>query len=192
MTTLTLSNFWSLLFFSMLLLMGIDSIFGMYDFLIAYGWDFIPGLRNKMRKEVFVLILVIGFFLNGLLFITNNGWWWFNLFNSYACGDCLMMVLVFETCIIAVYLGFDKFDALLYARTGELTPRYLKFCILYISIPMMTGLLAYAMYAEYSYTMEPRWSHTIGRVLLFMPLVIIILGFIFPRKTPTLERLVEK
>lgn len=35
-------NFWAILFFSMMLLLGVDSVFGMYDFYMNYWSDLVP------------------------------------------------------------------------------------------------------------------------------------------------------
>jgi hypothetical protein len=44
MTTLAWPNFWSFLFFTMLFTVGIDSVFGMYDFSIGYLWSALPKI----------------------------------------------------------------------------------------------------------------------------------------------------
>ena len=66
LTMLPGSNIWSILFFFMLILVGLDSIFGIYDFMSVFILDEFPNLR-KMKREKFSLILVICMFITSLL-----------------------------------------------------------------------------------------------------------------------------
>mmetsp|Transcript_3520 Transcript_3520/g.5291 ORF Transcript_3520/g.5291 Transcript_3520/m.5291 type:complete len:146 (-) Transcript_3520:614-1051(-) len=45
LSTLTMANLWSIFFFGMMVLVGVDTIFGMLDFVIAYIWGWIPTIR---------------------------------------------------------------------------------------------------------------------------------------------------
>mmetsp|Transcript_24363 Transcript_24363/g.37739 ORF Transcript_24363/g.37739 Transcript_24363/m.37739 type:complete len:139 (-) Transcript_24363:535-951(-) len=70
MTTLTMPNFWSILFFGMLVMVGIDTVFGWYNYVIAFCFDFWPSLRTKVSKQTFVFCVVAFYFTCGLLFVT--------------------------------------------------------------------------------------------------------------------------
>mmetsp|Transcript_25457 Transcript_25457/g.39246 ORF Transcript_25457/g.39246 Transcript_25457/m.39246 type:complete len:335 (-) Transcript_25457:197-1201(-) len=159
MTTLEWPNFWAVLFFTMLFTVGIDSVFGMYDFSIAYCWDFFPSARQKMRKEVFVLIITLVYFTVGLVFVTNNGFWNFDLFNNYAAGLSLLYVLVVETALITFVLGLDRLDVLIERSTGERLPKAIKLCVKYFSLPLMTIMMGIGLYNEFSGDgLTPRWT----------------------------------
>jgi len=149
MTTLAWPNFWSFLFFTMLFTVGIDSVFGMYDFSIAYFWSAIPNIQKKMRKEVFVLCITLCYFLLGLIFVTNNGYWNFTLFNNYAAGLSLVYVLVVETSMIAYYFGLDKLEVLIYKKTGERLPLFFKICIKFVSVPLIGLTFFIGLYNEF-------------------------------------------
>eukprot|EP00356_Strombidium_inclinatum_P003291 CAMPEP_0170500366 /NCGR_PEP_ID=MMETSP0208-20121228/34573_1 /TAXON_ID=197538 /ORGANISM="Strombidium inclinatum, Strain S3" /LENGTH=150 /DNA_ID=CAMNT_0010778375 /DNA_START=1227 /DNA_END=1675 /DNA_ORIENTATION=- len=128
----------------------------------------------------------------GLQFVTNNGWWWFNIFNWFAVGDCLIFVLVVETYCLVYYFGLDNLDALLFARTGERLPGWMKYCLKYVSIPIMTVLFVYAINQEFKgIYMEPAWTQWFGRCLLVAPMLIVGLGFIFPWKCTQAEQLIR-
>ena len=62
------SNLWAIVFFIMLITVGIDSIFATFDFMQAFLFSEFPILRTVVRKEIFALIIVILYFTCGLKF----------------------------------------------------------------------------------------------------------------------------
>ena len=62
------SNLWSIVFFIMLITVGIDSIFATFDFMQAFLFAEFPVLRTIIRKEIFALIIVLLYFTCGLMF----------------------------------------------------------------------------------------------------------------------------
>lgn len=63
------SNFWAILFFLMLVNLGVDSVFGMLDYCQQMTLDAFPIIQQKMRKEVFCIILSIFCFIWSLMFV---------------------------------------------------------------------------------------------------------------------------
>lgn len=113
MTLLSWPNFWSVCFFLMLVSVGIDSIFGMFDFSLVYFADMFPAIRRKLRIEVYVLIACIVYFSLGLIFTMNSGFWLFKLFNSYAAGLTILYTMIAEIILVAWVFGLDRLDSLL-------------------------------------------------------------------------------
>ena len=62
------SNIWAIIFFVMLILIGIDSIFATFDFVMSFLRSEYPCIDKNVRKEVFSLIFVSINFLVGLMF----------------------------------------------------------------------------------------------------------------------------
>ena len=62
------SNIWAVIFFLMLIIIGIDTIFATFDFVMSFLRSEYPGIDKTLRKEVFSLILVVLNFLLGLMF----------------------------------------------------------------------------------------------------------------------------
>mmetsp|Transcript_29075 Transcript_29075/g.43834 ORF Transcript_29075/g.43834 Transcript_29075/m.43834 type:complete len:226 (+) Transcript_29075:930-1607(+) len=189
MTTLSMSNFWSILFFLMLLLIGIDTVFGMFDFIIAYCWDFFE-LKNRMKKQMLVLIITSFICLCNVLFVTNNGWWFYALFSKHVGSFSLIFVLLAETYVIAYGFGFDNLDAIMYKKTGERIPNIYKILIKYFAVPAMTLILLHSIYLEITSTSDPLWAKNIGRVIIALPIIATLLGFCWKRKTPSVNALI--
>jgi len=177
----------------MLFTVGIDSVFAIFDFSVAFLWDMIPMARKKMLKEWFVLIVTLVYFTCGLMFVTNNGFWHFNIFNDYAAGLALIFVVVAETALICFVLGLDRLDALIFHSTGERLPNAVKFCIKFVSLPIMSFILILGFYNEFSSDlMSPRWTQVMGRSLALVPIGAAFLGLIWAPKTTPIEQLVEE
>jgi SNF family Na+-dependent transporter len=113
LTMLPGANFWSVCFFIMLVTIGIDSIFGGYEFTLTYIYEMFPKIREMYTKEVFCLIMTIVYFLLGLIFTLNSGYWWFELFNFYSAGLTLVLLMIVETIIISWVFGIDRLEELL-------------------------------------------------------------------------------
>lgn len=65
------SNIWAVIFFLMLIIIGIDTIFATFDFVMSFLRSEYPCIDKKLRKEVFSLILVLLNFLLGLMFCSR-------------------------------------------------------------------------------------------------------------------------
>ena len=67
------SNIWAIIFFVMLIVIGIDSIFATFDFVMSFLISEYPCISKKLRKETFSLILVFANFIFGLIFCLRQG-----------------------------------------------------------------------------------------------------------------------
>eukprot|EP00729_Bicosta_minor_P007766 gene7766-21655_t len=83
------STFWAIMFFSMLLTLGLDSMFGTIEDLDVF----------HARKEVVTLTVCGLSFVCGLVFTARSGVYWFELFDIYSAGIPLMYVAEVEKMI---------------------------------------------------------------------------------------------
>ena len=63
-------NFWALVFFLMLLALGIDTVFALFDFYQQFILEMFPTILQKISKELFCLILTTFCFFCSLIFCT--------------------------------------------------------------------------------------------------------------------------
>jgi len=49
-STFQFQKMWAVIFFLLMLLIGVDSIFGVIEFLISYLWDCFPGAHKKVSR----------------------------------------------------------------------------------------------------------------------------------------------
>jgi len=97
---------WSILFFFMLLTLGLDSQFAMLETVVTGLMDEFPRFF-KGRKMFLTLGISIVCFLLGLLIVTEGGMYWFNLYNNYSAWYGLL-VLALCMCL-AINIGYGFF-----------------------------------------------------------------------------------
>lgn len=130
LTLLPWPNVWSIIFFVMLVTVGIDSVFGVIDFSVEFLYCNLR-LRNKynrddrpIRKELIVFLYLLVSFLGGLIFTTRSGYFWVKLFDGYSCGLSLVFLMISETVIICWMYDLEKLKALVDQHQTRSMPKY--------------------------------------------------------------------
>ncbi|CAB1346184.1 unnamed protein product [Coregonus sp. 'balchen'] len=105
------AQFWAVLFFLMVILLGLDSQFVCVESLATSITDMFPGvLRRPGRREILVLVIAVVCFLLGLPLITENGIVLFQLIDSYGpSGTSLLFIACFECIAVAWVYGANRF-----------------------------------------------------------------------------------
>nr|XP_056719337.1 LOW QUALITY PROTEIN: sodium-dependent neutral amino acid transporter B(0)AT2-like [Euleptes europaea] len=107
MTLFPLAPFWSVLFFFMLLNLGLSSMLRNMQGMITPLVDNFQSL-HKRRTLFTVLCCVVGFLL-GLLFVQRSGSYFVAMFDSYSATLPLLIVVAGEAFAVAWIYGADKF-----------------------------------------------------------------------------------
>ena len=176
------SNIWAIVFFVMLVIIGIDTIFATFDFVMSFLLSEYPIISKKMRKETFSLVLVLGNFVCGLIFCLRQGIYIFQLFDHYAVGLPLLFMELANTLILGWKFDMLKLDSLMYAATGEHFPKILFYIIRYGLVIIMSVSFLVSAVNEFSNPLElPGWALIFGWTLMLTPIVISILGFCLPK-----------
>ncbi|XP_020336792.1 sodium-dependent neutral amino acid transporter B(0)AT2-like [Oncorhynchus kisutch] len=104
MTHFPASPFWSVMFFLMLVNLGMGSMFGTIEGIITPLVD-----TFKVRKEFLTVgVSLLAFFI-GLLFVQRSGNYWVAMFDDYSATLPLLIVVILENVAVAWVYGTDKF-----------------------------------------------------------------------------------
>lgn len=139
MTLLPGSPFWSALFFLMLLNLGLSTMFGTMEGILAPLKDRFKTLANNKTKLT-VFSCIIGFVI-GLLFTQRCGNYFVTMFDDYSATLPLIIVVVFETFSVSWLYGADRFLDDIQGMLGWRPHVIYKYLWKYICLLAMLGLL---------------------------------------------------
>ncbi|XP_020616067.1 sodium- and chloride-dependent taurine transporter-like isoform X1 [Orbicella faveolata] len=126
---------WSILFFFMVILLGLDSEFvGVEGFVTAIVDLFPQHLRRGHRKEIFIGVCSIFWFLLGLSMVTEGGMYVFQLFDFYsASGSALLWVSLFQSIAIGWIYGGERFYDNMASMIGFRINPWIRICWKYLT-----------------------------------------------------------
>ncbi|KFQ99030.1 Sodium-dependent neutral amino acid transporter SLC6A17, partial [Opisthocomus hoazin] len=104
MTHFPASPFWSVMFFLMLINLGLGSMIGTMSGITTPIID-----TFKVRKEVFTVGSCIFAFLVGLIFVQRSGNYFVTMFDDYSATLPLTVVVILENIAVAWIYGTKKF-----------------------------------------------------------------------------------
>ncbi|GFY57786.1 sodium-dependent dopamine transporter [Trichonephila inaurata madagascariensis] len=161
------SSFWSIMFFLMLLTLGLDSSFGGSEAIITALSDEYPLL--KRNREWFVAALFTFYFLIGLPSCTEGGAYVVQLLDRYAAGYSILFAVFFEAIAVSWIYGIGRFSADIRQMLGFEVGSWWKFCWffmapLFIMMIIVYGLISYEplSYEAYEY---PPWANVFGMAM---------------------------
>ena len=105
------SPLWAILFFFMLILLGIDSEFGTLEAAISSIMDL--KIFPNMRKELVTLIVALILLLFGLSMVSGPGYYVFQMFDDYSVAIPLLVIALFQCIGVAWVYGNDRYALLL-------------------------------------------------------------------------------
>ncbi|KAM4632873.1 sodium- and chloride-dependent transporter XTRP3 [Polymixia lowei] len=104
-----LSQLWSVLYFFMLLLLGMGSMLGNVTAIITPLRDF-KVLSQNISNETFNGIICVFCLLLGLGFTTRPGNYWFTMFNDYGATFSLLFIVLIEVIAVSYIYGINRFE----------------------------------------------------------------------------------
>jgi len=197
LTMMAYSPFWSVAFFSMLLMLGTGSQFvGMESFLTAVA-DLAPCLQHHRAKFSFVVTAAC--FLVGSAFCLEGGFHTFQIFDRFgASGFALLWLSFWESIAIGWGYGGDRYLRDIGRMCQTRVHPFFKYCFKFFTPLITMGIfLASAIsYSPLKYedgSLYPWWGEMVGWFLalasmLQVPLVAIFLIF---REKGTLGERIE-
>jgi len=115
------SPFFALLFFLMLLCLGLDSQFSMVETVLTHIVD--AGIGRRFKRAHRSLALCASMFVLSLLFVTRGGLYWVQLVDGFAANLTLFMVGAVECVAVAWIYGADRFAMDALEMTGVRLPK---------------------------------------------------------------------
>ncbi|XP_049834762.1 sodium-dependent neutral amino acid transporter B(0)AT3 isoform X2 [Schistocerca gregaria] len=113
---LPFSPFWSLIFFMMLLALGLGSQIGILEGMLCTIFDI--EILKRVRKQYITAAVCIVCFFVGLLFCSGAGEYWLKLFDSFGGTIGLVLVALLETVAVMYVYGHEKFTKDIEDMTG--------------------------------------------------------------------------
>uniref|UniRef100_A0AAU7L0S8 Transporter n=1 Tax=Girardia tigrina TaxID=6162 RepID=A0AAU7L0S8_GIRTI len=125
------SVIWSILFFIMLISLGLDSTFGGLEALITGILDEWPRLRK--RRELFVLLLIVYCFIGSLATTTQGGFLVLNWLDRHGAPISILFIVFCECVALCWFYGIKRFSDDVESMLGFQPPTFWKMCWTYIS-----------------------------------------------------------
>ncbi|XP_017492044.1 PREDICTED: sodium- and chloride-dependent glycine transporter 1-like isoform X1 [Rhagoletis zephyria] len=128
---LPVPHLWAALFFFMLFLLGLDSVFVQIEAIISSVIDEVPKLRK--HKALVTLGSVFIMFLMSIIMVTRGGMFILQLFDWYSASVSVILICVLEVVMVAWIYGVDNFIDDIYFMIGKRPGIVWKFCWMYLT-----------------------------------------------------------
>ncbi|TKR94918.1 hypothetical protein L596_009148 [Steinernema carpocapsae] len=164
--TMQYSNVWSVIFFVMLITLGIDSTFAGIEALITGFCDEFPRTIQR-KREYFVLIVIILYYFGSLPTVTYGGSFVIPFIDEYGVSLSVLFIVCCEMIAVCWFYGVTRFSEDIRQMLGSYPGLYWRVCwsicpffigaIFTMSVynanfsPMDTGSYVY-----------PKWSVKLG------------------------------
>ncbi|XP_065302318.2 sodium- and chloride-dependent glycine transporter 2-like isoform X2 [Dermacentor albipictus] len=176
LTRLPVPQLWSVLFFLMLFILGLDSEFAILETFVTSICDQAPFLRK--RKWAFTIVMGIVCFLLGLPMVTRGGQYIFEIVDRFGGSTTLTFIGLVEVISLIYIYGYSRFSDDVYFMLNRRLGWYWKVTWTVTSPLVLLIIFIFSMldqnepvkYGDYEY---PPWAIGIGwTITLFVMLQI--------------------
>uniref|UniRef100_A0A8C3VH09 Transporter n=1 Tax=Catharus ustulatus TaxID=91951 RepID=A0A8C3VH09_CATUS len=159
------STFFAIIFFLMMITLGLDSTFGGLEAVITAVMDEYPQVLAG-RRELFVLGLITVCFLGSLSTLTYGGAYVVKLLEEFGAGCSILAVVLLETIAVSWFYGIQRFSHDVKAMLGFTPGLFWKLCWVAISPALLAFIVISSLLDQpplslfdYEY---PEWSISVG------------------------------
>lgn len=165
---------WSVLFFIMLFLLGLDSEFALLETFLTALYDEFPKTRSK--KVTITFITCATCFLLGLPCVTQGGQYVLNLMDTYGGGYGVIFIAICELVALMWGYGAQRFCADLEYMLGFRPGLFWRICWMFISPVVLMVIFVYSLYQHTPISVQnpkeyPEWSDGIGWCLALVSMI---------------------
>ncbi|XP_035883413.1 sodium-dependent serotonin transporter-like [Phyllostomus discolor] len=159
------STFFAIIFFLLLITLGLDSTFAGLEGVITAVLDEFPHIWSK-RREWFVLCVVITCFFGSLVTLTFGGAYVVKLLEEYATGPAVLTVALIEAIAVFWFYGITQFCSDVKEMLGFSPGWFWKTCWIAISPLFLLFIICSFLISPphlqlFTYT-YPYWSVILG------------------------------
>ncbi|XP_078081097.1 sodium- and chloride-dependent GABA transporter 1 isoform X2 [Mustelus asterias] len=181
--TMPVSPLWAVLFFIMLLFLGLDSEFAMVEVMVTSLLDAHQDclLKYLKRKEVVVFAVCAVGFLLGIPNVTQGGIYVFQLLDHYTAQVSIVFLAFFEVVAICCFYGIPRLSQNIEEMVGKKPNIYLRVCWL-LSTALILIIMVFVIidfepvrYGNYKY---PEWAQSLGWIIAMASLIWIPVGVV--------------
>uniref|UniRef100_A0A8C6PHB1 Transporter n=1 Tax=Nothobranchius furzeri TaxID=105023 RepID=A0A8C6PHB1_NOTFU len=163
-STLPGSTFWAIVFFIMLVTLGLDSSMGGMEAVITGLSDDYKIL--KRNRKTFTFIIAFGTFFICLLCVTNGGMYVVTLLDKYAAGTAILFAVLIEAIGVAWFYGVDRFSEDIERMMGFKPGLYWRLCWKFVSPAFLLFVVIASTLTssglKYNDYVFPDWSNHLG------------------------------
>ncbi|XP_040179609.1 sodium- and chloride-dependent neutral and basic amino acid transporter B(0+)-like isoform X1 [Rana temporaria] len=182
---LPVSPLWSILFFCMLLALGLDSQFALIETLTTTIQDVFPKVMKKLRIPLTTAICAV-LFLLGLPCVTQAGIYWVNLIDSFCGGWALLFAAVLELVAVIWIYGGNRVILDIEMMLGKkhwIFWLWWRVCWYFVSPVLLAAILIWSLVtyeaAGYGGVVYPKWAIILGFLmvvfcLIWIPIIAIV------------------
>ncbi|XP_035226015.1 sodium-dependent noradrenaline transporter-like, partial [Stegodyphus dumicola] len=166
--TLPGGPFWAVLFFTMLLTLGLDSAMGGLESVITGILDecSVHFTKWSLNREIFTALVLASSFCVSLVNVTRGGGYMMYWFDTYSAGISLLCAALFEAIGVAWIYGLDRFCDNIQEMMGFIPGLFWRLCWKVISPFFLVAVIVSAIisnttlqYQDYVY---PPWAVGLG------------------------------
>ncbi|XP_070791442.1 sodium- and chloride-dependent glycine transporter 2 [Pituophis catenifer annectens] len=181
LTRLPLSPFWAIIFFLMLLTLGLDTMFATIETIVTSVSDEFPKYL-RTHKPLFTLGCCISFFIMGFPMITQGGMYMLQLVDTYAASYSLVIIAIFELVGISYIYGLQRFCEDIEMMIGFQPNKFWRVCWAFVTPTILTFILSFSFYQwepmTYGTYHYPGWSMILGWLMLACSVIWIPVMFV--------------
>ncbi|KAL7390521.1 hypothetical protein ABVT39_022776 [Epinephelus coioides] len=177
---------WSVCFFLMIILLGLDSQFVGLECLMTSLTDLFPSyLRQGVRRELVLLGICSTCCLLGLSLVTEGGMYLLQLLDHHVCsGTTLILLSLCQSVSIAWVYGADRFYGNITDMIGYRPYPVMKYCWSYITPLFCFGTFIFSIvkYSPLKFSntyVYPLWANILGWFIATVSLSLIPLFVIY-------------
>uniref|UniRef100_A0A672RJE9 Transporter n=1 Tax=Sinocyclocheilus grahami TaxID=75366 RepID=A0A672RJE9_SINGR len=173
--TMPVAPLWAVLFFFMLLCLGLDSQFAMVEVMVTSLLDSYskPILKYLKRKEFLVLVVCSAAFLLGIPNVMQVGIYVFQLMDHYTAIVSIMFLAFFEVlgvcCLILT--GVKRLSSNLLEMTGKRPNIFFRVCWWVICPVILVFSVIQFKPARYEDYVYPAWAQGVGWLIALASII---------------------